>query len=307
MNLSIRHMKAFSALAATRNFTRAAELCNLSQSAFSALISNLETGLGVKLFSRNTRNVELTEAGKSFNNNVNHLLPEMESMLTEMQDHAQRRKGRIAIAALPSISSSILPNVIARFFADYPGIDLIMQDAANTVCMDLLRNRQVDVALCAWASPSADLIIKKLTSDTFYFVCRANHPLANQKRLSAADVLALPIIVFEEASSIRQHLDASIYPKQWNKAFQVNNLSTAAGFVNSGLGVTIVPTLALFQFNPHGLRAIPIILPINRRDICLIRRKDAADSPAILAFTRLLRESLHSAVQRLAPDQSIHA
>lgn len=94
MNLSLRHMKAFCALASTRNFTRAAEQCSLTQSAFSALISNLETGLGVKLFSRNTRNVELTAEGDVFRNMVSHLMPETERVLSEMQDYVQRRKGR---------------------------------------------------------------------------------------------------------------------------------------------------------------------------------------------------------------------
>ena len=300
MNLSLRHMKAFTALAALRSFTRAAEHCCLTQSAFSALISNLESDLGVKLFSRSTRNVELTAEGEAFQAIVAHLLPETERALAEMRDHVERRKGRVALAALPSISSGILPGLIARFTAEYPGISVQVQDVASTVCIDMVRNRQVDFALCAAAYPSTDLDIEVLARDTFHFICPASHPLATRRRLSVQDVLDYPIIGFESNSSIRQHLDAAIYPRQWLRSHQVNSLSTAAGFIAAGLGVTIAPTLALFQFRLAGLKAVPLTLPINERDICLARRRDATDSLAAQAFLALLREHLQPAVQALA-------
>ena len=300
MNLSLRHMKAFTALAGLRSFTRAAEHCCLTQSAFSALISNLESDLGVKLFSRSTRNVELTAEGEAFQTIVAHLLPETERALAEMRDHVERRKGRVAMAALPSISSGILPGLIASFGDTYPGISVQVQDVASTVCIDMVRNRQVDFALCAAVYPSADLDIEVLARDTFYFICPAAHPLAARRRLSVQDVLDYPIIGFESNSSIRQHLDAAIYPRQWLRSHQVNSLSTAAGFIAAGLGVTIAPTLALFQFRLAGLKAVPLTLPINERDICLARRRDAADSLAAQAFLALLRERLQSSVQALA-------
>lgn len=298
VNLSLRHLKAFSALAAMRNFTRAAEYCSLTQSAFSALISNLEEDLGVKLFARNTRNVELTAEGEAFQNIVSHFLPEMERALDEIKDRAHRRKGRVAIAALPTIFSSLLPNVIAVFLRDNPGIELVIEDVANTVCVDLVRTRRVDFALCASAATGADLVIETLASDTFHFVCQRDHPLADRERLAAVDIQPHPIIVFEKASSIRQHLDAAIYPEQWARAFQVNNLSTAAGLVNAGVGATVVPTLALRQFKQDILRMIPVTLPINRRNLCLLRRKDAAESVAAKEFIKVLRDNLDRDISR---------
>lgn len=303
MNLSLRQMRAFAALASMRNFTRAAEHCCITQSAFSALILNLERDLNAKLFSRNTRNVELTAEGEVFLNIVNHLMPETERALSEMQDHVSRRKGRVAIAALPTIFSALLPDIIATFIDEYPGIELIVEDVSNTACLELVRLRKVDFALCASAEPGADLIIEKLASDTFYFVCQSTHPLAHSTRLTITDLLPYPIIVFETASSIRQHLDASVYPKQWIKVLQVNNLATAAGLVGAGIGPTIVPLLGLCQFDLNILRAIPVTLPINERDICLLRRKDATESIAAQEFIRLLRARLAREVSQLALRQ----
>lgn len=303
MNLSLRQMKAFAALATLRNFTRAAEHCNITQSAFSALIVNLESGLNARLFSRNTRNVELTAEGEVFLNIVNHLIPETEHALSEMQDHVSRRKGRVAIAALPTIFSALLPDIIATFINEYPGIALMVEDVPNTACVELVRNRKVDFALCASAEPGTDLIMETLASDTFFFVCQPTHPLADHKRLSVVDILPYSIIVFEKASSIRQHLDASVYPKQWSKVLQVNNLSTAAGLVAAGIGPTIVPVLGLGQFDLTCLLAIPVMLPINKRDICLLRRKDATESIAAQEFIHLLRNRLPQQVALLASRQ----
>jgi len=301
MNLSLRHMKAFMALATLRNFTRAAESCSLTQSAFSALIANLEGDLGVKLFARNTRNVDLTAEGQVFLSIVAQLLPETERALAQMQDYVQLRKGRVSLAALPSISSSILPPLIARFAREFPGVEVVVQDVASTFCVEMVRNRQVDFALGAAVSPRADLLIETVATDTFYFICLDSHPLAGRGRLNVADVIAEPVIGFEPNSSVRQHLDAAVYPKQWVRSHQVNSLSTAAGFVAAGLGVTIVPTLGLPQFAHPELRAIPLTLPLNERDICLVRRGGDTDSIAAEAFMKLLRANVQQAVRALAP------
>lgn len=297
MNLSIRHLKAFSALASARNFTRAAELCSLTQSAFSALIANLESGLGVRLFSRNTRNVELTAEGRVFQTIAIRLLPEMERALLEMRDHVERKKGRVAIAALPSISSGMLPRLLRRFQSRYPGIELVLHDVANTLCLDLVRARHVDFALCAAVSPTPDLAVEQLGADTFHFVCQKTHALAARRSLSVADLLDEPVIVFEKNSSIRQHLDACIYPQRWTVHREVHNLSTAAALAAAGLGSTIVPTIALYQFDMRALKAIPVTLPVNERAICLIRAKDAEDSVAAQAFIELLRETMEQEIR----------
>ena len=299
MNLSLRHMRAFMALASLRSFTRAAESCSLTQSAFSALISNLEGDLQVKLFARNTRHVELTAEGRAFLHLVSHLLPETERALEQMRDYVGCRKGRVAVAALPSIASSVLPELMARFATTHPGIEIVVQDVASAVCVEMVRNRQVDFALCAAVSPRPDLAVETIARDSFYFLCLDSHPLASREKLAVVDVIDEPVIGFESNSSIRQHLDAAIYPRQWLRSRQVNSLSAAAGLVAAGLGVTIVPTLALPQFARLRLRAIPLALPLNERDICLVRRAGENPSIAAEAFLAVMRAGVQDAMHAL--------
>jgi len=289
MNLSIRHLRAFSALAHMRNFTRAANACHLSQPAFSSLIQNLEDQAGVRLFNRNTRNVELTPEGLLFESSATRLLHDFQQAFDELDDRVQRRKGRVTIAALPSVAGGALPPVLMAFRIRYPSIEVVLKDVTADVCLELLRSGYVDLALSAAITPGPDLTSEPLLSDSFHLVCRDDHPLAHRKRLSAQDVLHLPMIRFARSSSIRQHLDAAFYPKQPPTEMEVFNLVTAAGLISEGIGVTLVPTLALFQFQVPNLVSIPVSLPITDRNICLIKRKDAADSSATTALIELLR------------------
>jgi len=126
-------------------------------------------------------------------------------------------------------------------------------------------------------------------SDKFHLVCRADHPLARRRQLAFRDVAKLPQIRFDRTSSIRQHVDAAFYPAQPVTAMEVNQLVTAAGLIAIGIGVTLAPTLALVEFRMAGLVAIPVQLPIKDRELCVVRRRDSADSVAASAFVEVLK------------------
>lgn len=292
MNLSIRHMRAFKTLAAMRNFTRAAEECYLSQSAFSALIANLEEGLQLRLFRRDTRNVDLTREGEVFLEIVERLLPELESAVDTMKDMAKLRRGEISVAALPTICSSILPKLIYRFREEHKDIDFIVADGPNAKCIGLVRKGLVDFAICAGQYQEKDLMVEVLTTDSFFFACHITHPLARRRVVAATEIQEdHPIIVYDVASSIRQHLDAAIYPLQWKKSYVVNNLSTAAALVAGSLGVTIIPALGLPLFISPTIRILPVSgLKNGQRPICLVRTAHQPLSLAAGAFVQLTKD-----------------
>src|SRR5690349_18971038 len=128
MNVSTRQLRAFVLLAAQRNFTRAAAAMHLSQPAFSALIRQLEDALGLRLFDRSTRSVELTVEGREFELSARRVLDEFDGALAGVRDQAARRRGRVSIALLPSLAAGWLPPVLAGFRSAYPGIELQVAD-----------------------------------------------------------------------------------------------------------------------------------------------------------------------------------
>lgn len=291
MNLSTRQLRAFVALAQERHFTRAAQRCHLTQPAFSALIRSLEETTGVRLFDRNTRRVELTVEGRVFEASAQRLLGELELAVEDVRDYAQRRRGRVAVAALPSLAAGWLPGLLARFHADYPGIVLQLRDALLDPCLDMVQRGEVDFAVAARRDDMTGLESVFLHADRYYLVCRKDHPLARREKLRARDLIREPVIHLARGSSVRKQLDDALGAEALTPLLEVEHLATAAGLVSAGLGVSIVPAMTLFHFQQTGLTIKPLQDRGLRRSLYLVRRKGRGLSAAAQAFYDLLSAS----------------
>ncbi|GAA5235854.1 LysR family transcriptional regulator [Verticiella sediminum] len=284
MNISTRDLQAFLALAEEKHFTRAAARCCLSQSAFSARIGAIEQALGARLFDRTTRSVELTAEGALFMESARRLHSEFSEVVENFRDHAARRKGRVALAALPSLVAAWLPAVMAGYRQAHPGIELSLTDTMSEECLALLRAGQVDLAIAAGVSAAEDLESQMLCADPFFLVCREDHPLAACAQPSGADVAAHPMVHIARRSSVRNYLDLALHPASIHATFEVQHLASVASLVEAGLGVTVVPGLTLFHFHRPGLVVRPMNVPGLVRRIYLVRRRGRSLSPAARAM-----------------------
>ena len=149
VNLTTRQLRAFLILVGEKNFTRAAAASHLSQPAFSALIRQLEDSLGIRLFERTTRMVELTSEGAEFEPAARRVLEEVGTALGVVNDRAALRRGRASIALLPSLAADWLPHVLAGFRNEHPGIEMQVADVLSEPCIDAVRSGRADFALAA--------------------------------------------------------------------------------------------------------------------------------------------------------------
>jgi DNA-binding transcriptional LysR family regulator len=273
-NVSMRDLRAFAALAELRNFTRAAEQCSLSQPAFSALIRALEDGVGVRLFDRDTRKVELTAEGRLFLDSASRLLQDFGLALEDLRDLATRRRGRVALAVLPSLAAGWLPDVLAEFHAAHPGIELDVADALADECIDRVRSAKADFALASTRSTSSELTSELFCADRFHFVCRRDHRYAGRRRVTLQQLAEEPFIHLARSSSVRQHIDQAVWPGRTRRVMELDQLSTVAGMVRAGLGITVVPALTLFHFRHPDLATVPLDAPGMVREIFLLRSRD---------------------------------
>ncbi|WPB59196.1 LysR family transcriptional regulator [Xylophilus sp. GOD-11R] len=296
-DLSTRQLRAFLALADRRNFTRAADACHLSQPAFSALIRALESSLGTRLFDRSTRSVQLTPEGRLFEPSARRLLVDVADALQDLDDQVERRRGRVHVAALPSLAAGWLPAVFAEFREAWPGVELALSDRLSDACMDLVRGGQADFALASAsgrAAESAGLHLHLLHADRFYLVCRADHPLARGPRPTLARIAGHPFVHMTRNSSVRQALEAGLHPLTMNTVLEVEQLATVTGMVEAGVGISIVPELTLYQFQRPALVTRPLDIPNFSRAVYLVRRAEGSLSVAA--------QTLHDlVVQRLGP------
>jgi len=289
-NLSTRLLHAFLALADCRHFGHAAERCHVSQSAFSAMIQKLETATGARLFERDTRNVSLTPEGEVFVEVARQLVADMEAALADMNDYVARRKGRVAIAALPSLAAGWLPPVLAAYRQRHPGVAVELFDAISDHCLDLLRQGKADIALTAPGPNLLEFSTQPLCADPFYLVCRKDHPLAGKRRIKVAQLAGCEMIHLARSTSVRQHLDAVLRPGGViHTGLEVEHLATLAALIESGLGVSVVPELTLFQFRLPNLTAIPVDAPELVRPLLIVTPKERSLSIAAQGLLDLVQ------------------
>ena len=282
INLSSRDLDAFLALAHAQHFTRAAEQCHLSQSAFSQKIARIEQAAGAALFERSTRHVALTPEGEVFAQEVTRIRQDLQHAVSHLNELATRRIGKVAIAALPSVAAVWMPGVISRYRAANPNIRIELFDTLAGGGFALLREGRVDLFITA-GGDLREFDVTPLMNEPFHLVCPRSHRLAAKRSVTLAQLKGEEMIHLARGSSVRQHLEAAgaIAPPN---ALEVEHLATVAALVAQGLGVSIVPQLTLFHFERAGLVAVPVRDRRLRRPIFLARRKGKALSVAAKAM-----------------------
>ncbi len=284
MNLSTRQLRAFIALADERHFTRAAQRCHLTQPAFSALIRGIEDDAGVRLFHRSTRHVELTPEGQVLDASARRLLADFDLVAGDLKDHAAKRRGHVALAALPSLAAGWLPAILADFHARFPGIALDLRDALLDGCLDMVQQGTVDFAVAARRADMTDLDSLFLQADRYHLVCREDHPLAQATRVRMQDVVRHPMIQLARSSSVRQVLEQALGARLPPPVLEVEHLATVTGLVQAGLGVSVVPAMTLFHFRRPGLCVRPLAGKGLARPLYLVKRRGRALSVAAQAL-----------------------
>ena len=294
-NISTRLLQGFLALNDCRHFGHAAERCHVSQSAFSVMIQKLEAAAGAKLFVRDTRNVTLTPEGELFVEVARQLMTDIEAAFSNMSDYVARRKGKVSIAALPSLAAGWLPPVIAAYRIQYPGVTVELFDALSDHCLNYLRQGKADIALTAPGPNLMEFDTQPLCADPFYLVCRRDHKLAKKRIIQIPQLAGCELIHLARSTSVRQHLDALLQPVGViNTGLEVEHLATVAGLIESGLGVSLVPELTLFQFRHPNLVAIPLNAPDLVRPLLIVKAKERSLSIAAQGLLELIQEKSRS-------------
>lgn len=284
INLSSRDLQAFLALAETQHFTRAAERCHLSQSAFSQKIARIEKMAGVALFVRSTRHVALTPEGEVFVEEVRRIQQDLHHALGHLQDLATRRVGKVSVAALPSVAAVWMPQVISRYRAANPMIRVQLFDSLAGRSLDLLRSGAVDLAITA-GGDLREFDLTELKRERFFLVCRRDHPLAGKRWVTLPQLAGQDFVHLAHGSSVRQCIEAAqAQPLGDAGGLEAEHLATVAGLVAEGLGVSVVPELTLFHFHRVQLAAVPVRAAQLTRPIYLARRKGKTLSVAAQAM-----------------------
>jgi LysR family transcriptional regulator, carnitine catabolism transcriptional activator len=292
MNISLRQLRAFAAIGQLGSFTKAADALHATQPALSAQINDLEDALGVRLFDRSTRSVMITQAGRELLPVVNKILSDVGMVFTHARDVAQKNIGRVVVAALPSVSSTLLPRAVVRFREQYPGVTITLRDALAERIVKMIRDDEVDFGLTSPAAADPQLEFAPLASDRMVAVLPRNHPLAGARRLDLVDLLDTPLILMDRDSSVRRIVDqaCAALGRMATPAYEPAFMATAIGMVRAGLGATLLPSSALEIAAASDLVAHPLPNPELTRQLGILKKRERAHSPAAAAFVATLAE-----------------
>lgn len=295
INWSSREIDVFLVLCETLSFRRTAERVHLSQPAVTGVIHRLEVALGVKLFDRTTRQVQLTGPGQVFLEQAQRLRRMTGEAVRAVREVANLQVGQVAMAAMPSLAATVVPRAFVQFRAQYPGVGLALMDTLSDPAFELVRAGRVDFALTAANPAYADLDYQPLASDGFVLLMPEGHALAkSRKPLAWADVAPWPHISMPLPSSVRQYADAAFLEQRirFVPQFELEHLASIKALVSAGLGVAALPELAANVGTDEGIVRRPLRAPDLRRPIGLVTLRGRSLSPAAREMVNLLREAM---------------
>lgn len=279
MNISLRQLRAFLAVAGHRHFRRAAESLHLTQPAVSRLIADLEAELDVRLFDRSTREVVPTDAGRYLEHALARVLDELDGVLVHARAQADPLRGRVRIAAVPTLSAGLVPAGIARCAVDHPSLEILLRDQSQAQVLDAVRGGEVDFGLCVEPATAEAFDAETILRDPFRLVCRADHAFATRAGIPWTRLAGEPLVLLDHASGSRRLIDDALRSRgvEARVVLEVGHPYTAFRMVEAGIGITVTPALSLDALRP-GLVALRLT-PEVRREVTLVRRRARSLSP----------------------------
>jgi DNA-binding transcriptional LysR family regulator len=210
MDVELRHLQAFVAAARHASFTHAAKTVHVSQPTFTVQIRQLETALGVRLLDRNTRSVRLTPIGRELAPVIERILRELESVLVNTQALSAKASGFVAVAALPTLSATMLPGIIAAFRAGNPGIAIHLREAVSARLAAMVKAGEVDFGFGSLPSGEPEVEFAPLFNDSMSAIVPRRSPFAEKRSVPLKELAATPLILMGRDSSVRTVVDRAL-------------------------------------------------------------------------------------------------
>ncbi|MEX1034671.1 MAG: LysR family transcriptional regulator [Sneathiella sp.] len=290
-----KHFRAFVAVARHLHFTKAAEEIHMTQPSLSLLIRQLEEMLRVKLITRSTRQVALTEMGKAFLPLAENVVTGLDSAVRHMRDLAELEEGKVTVAAFPSVAANQLPPILVAFRRRHPKVRVQVLDGIWNTVLENVRSGVADFGIGSQPPEMGNLAYEEIYDDEVMLLAAEDHPLAGEKTLSWRQVMDEEIVILSPDTGVRQSIDAALDGTgiTLKPILEPALVQTAASLVSAGAGLGIILSSYLKAVRMDGLVAIRLEKPNILRPVGIITRKDWVMSPAAKVMLKMVVEGLH--------------
>ena len=284
-------LQAFVVTAEKASFRLAAETLCLSAPALSRRVERLELALGVRLLERTTRSVELTAIGQEFLHEARTALAGLDAAVRRVSDQIHLRRGRVTIACIPSVASHLLPRVLRGFAVAQPEVQVHVMDESASQVLDAVLSGAADFGLSFTGTQESAVRFEALIKERYMLAMPRSHRWAQRKEVLWAELAGMRLVSVSRDSANRLLLDQATadLPEQPVAWYECNHVVGALALVEGGLGLAVLPQLAL----PPGhaeVCGVPLCAPDLWRTLGLLQRRDRVLSPAAEALRGRVRQ-----------------
>ena len=245
--MELHQLRYFCAVAETGSFSRAAEQSHVAQPSLSQQILKLEGELGARLFDRLGRSVRLTDSGKTFLPRARAVLRELEAAKGDVVERKDSVAGAICVGVIPTIAPYFLPPELTSFTGQFPQAQLTVVEEITPVLLERLRATAVDVAILALPIRGHEFDTLPLLTERLFAALPKKHPLARRRTLSLKDLRKEPFLLLRDGHCFRDTAVAACDRARLNPkiVFESGQFSSVLSMVSTGMGVSIVPEMAI--------------------------------------------------------------
>jgi DNA-binding transcriptional LysR family regulator len=286
MKINFKLLGTFLAVAENASFSKAAEQTHISLPAVSMQVKQLEERLGVALFQRTTRRVELTAEGEQLLVSARKAMGELEGALAHIQQAADVQQGHLSLASVPTVASACLPALMTSFARRYPSISVRVRELTQPELLQAVRRREVDFAIGPEPEKLGELQFRAIFVDDYVALLPASHPAATKTSVTLREVVKMPLLALGASQfhlQLLQVLQAENLEPDLN--YEFTHVSTIVAMAEAGLGVAVMPRVAIPKHT--DLKALRIARPAITRTIGIISIRGHTPSPSATRFIEM--------------------
>jgi LysR family transcriptional regulator, hydrogen peroxide-inducible genes activator len=289
--MELHQLRYFCAVADTGSFSRAAEHSHVSQPSLSQQILKLEAELGARLFDRLGRSVRLTEVGKAFLPRALSVLRELEAARGEVVESQGTVSGQVAVGVIPTVAPYFLPSILAAFAKLFPKATVAVLEEITPVLLERLRAGSIDIAILALPVRGHEFEAVPLLTEPLFAALPKNHRLSRNGTVAIRELRKEPFLLLRDGHCFRENAVAACDRARVSPqvVFESGQFSSLLGLVGAGVGVSLVPAMAVDR--RAQVRFVRISDPAATRTIGALTLRGRSLSRANHAFLSTIRQT----------------
>ena len=292
-DLTLRQLQTIVALAEYGSFIATAALMKTSQPAVTRTVKHLEDTLGVKLFDRSTRSVQITAAGKEFAAVAARMLNDLKITVGSMRELADQRRGQIVVSSIMSVANGKLPQMVAAYRLNHPAVELYVRDGVHGTVIEDVRSGVADFGITYLDELPDPFVSMPLGHEEFAVVLPRNHRLAAKASLALVELRDLPLVSLPVDSRTRRLIDstAASVRLELKHVVVVSLFTTMISFVRAGIGIAIAPKSGIAGLLGKELKAVPLRGKPLLRGLGIVALKEREPTIAATELMAIIKQS----------------